>query len=53
LPGCIAVALSEEKTRQIVEDAELVLDLGGVSLHDETALGFSRRLDPAQFVSLG
>jgi TPP-dependent 2-oxoacid decarboxylase len=52
LPGCIAGALSEEKTRHFV-DAELVLDLGGVSLNDETTSGFSGRLDPAQFVSLG
>ena len=45
--------LSAEKTRQIVEDAELVLDLGGVSLNDETTTGFSGQLDPARFVSIG
>jgi len=34
--GMYAGAVSEEKTRHIVEDADLVLDLGGVSLNDET-----------------
>ncbi len=51
--GLYAGAVSEEKTRQIVEDAELVLDLGGVSLNDETTAGFSGRLDPARFISIG
>jgi indolepyruvate decarboxylase len=51
--GLYAGAVSEEKTRQIVEDAELVFDLGGVSLNDETTAGFSGRLDPARFISLG
>jgi indolepyruvate decarboxylase len=31
----------------------LVLDLGGVSLNDETTMGFSGRLDAARFVSIG
>jgi indolepyruvate decarboxylase len=48
-----AGALSAEKTRKIVEDAELVLDLGGISLNDETTAGFSGRLDSARFVSIG
>ena len=51
--GMYSGALSEEKTRQIVEYAELVLDLGGVSLNDGTTGGFSGRLDPARFVSIG
>src|ERR1700724_2280029 len=51
--GLYAGALSAEKTRKIVEDAELVLDLGGISLNDETTAGFSGRLDPARFVSIG
>jgi indolepyruvate decarboxylase len=51
--GMYAGALSAEKTRQIVEDAELVLDLGGISLNDETTMGFSGRLDSARFVSIG
>jgi indolepyruvate decarboxylase len=50
--GLYAGAVSAEKTRQIVEDAELVLDLGGISLNDETTAGFSGRLDPARFVSI-
>src|SRR6266545_864463 len=51
--GLYAGAVSEEKTRHIVEDADLVLDLGGVSLNDETTAGFSARLDAARFVSIG
>ncbi|MGB7151312.1 MAG: thiamine pyrophosphate-binding protein [Terriglobales bacterium] len=51
--GLYAGAVSAEKTRQVVEDAELVLDLGGISLNDETTAGFSGRLDPARFVSIG
>jgi indolepyruvate decarboxylase len=51
--GMYAGALSAQETRQIVENAELVLDLGGVSLNDETTIAFSGRLDPARFVSVG
>jgi indolepyruvate decarboxylase len=51
--GVYVGAVSAEKTRRIVEGAELVLDLGGVSLNDETTAGFSGRLDPARFVSIG
>jgi indolepyruvate decarboxylase len=51
--GLYAGTLSAAKTRRIVEDAELVLDLGGISLNDETTMGFSGRLDPARFVSIG
>ena len=50
--GVYAGAASAEKTRQIVENAELVLDLGGISLNDETTAGFSQQLDPARFVSI-
>jgi len=31
----------------------VILDLGGVSLNDETTLGFSQRLDPTRFISIG
>ncbi len=51
--GLYVGAVSAEKTRQIVEDAELVIDLGGVSLNDETTAGFSGRLDAERFVSIG
>jgi indolepyruvate decarboxylase len=51
--GLYTGALSAEKTRHIVEDAELVLDLGGISLNDETTMGFSGRLDSARLVSVG
>ncbi len=51
--GMYAGALSTKETRQIVEGAELVFDLGGISLNDETTMGFSGRLDPARFISVG
>ncbi len=51
--GVYAGALSPQKTKQIAENAELVLDLGGVNLNDETTMGFSGRLDPARFVTIG
>jgi indolepyruvate decarboxylase len=51
--GMYAGALSTKGTREIVEGAELVLDLGGVNLNDETTTGFSARLDPARFVTIG
>src|SRR5438045_9289045 len=38
--GMYSGALSTGETRQIVENAELVLDIGGVRLQDETAMGF-------------
>jgi indolepyruvate decarboxylase len=37
--GLYTGALSAERTRHIVEDAELVLDLGGISLNDESTMG--------------
>ena len=51
--GIYAGALSAQKTKQIVEDAELALDLGGVSFNDETTMGFSGRLDSARFITIG
>jgi indolepyruvate decarboxylase len=51
--GVYAGALSAEETRQIVEGADLVLDLGGISLNDETTMGFSGHLDSARFVTIG
>src|SRR6266704_4386353 len=51
--GMYSGVLSPKETREIVESAELVLDLGGLSLNDETTTGFTTRLDPARFVSIG
>src|SRR6266704_1778274 len=51
--GMYSGALSTKGTREIVEGAELVIDLGGVSLNDETTMGFSTQLDPARFISIG
>src|SRR5215813_3178581 len=51
--GLYEGAMSAETTRRIVEDAELVLDLGGISLNDITTRAFTARLDPARFVSIG
>jgi len=46
-------ALSSKGTREIVEGAELVIDLGGVSLNDESTMGFSTQLNPARLISIG
>lgn len=51
--GVYSGAASAERTREIVESAELVLDLGGVSLNDITTAGYSAHLDPARFISIG
>src|SRR5438477_201182 len=51
--GMCSGVLSAEETKKIVEGAELVLDIGGVSFNDETTMGFSTHLDPARFISIG
>jgi indolepyruvate decarboxylase len=51
--GMYAGASSAEETRQVIEAADLVLDLGGVNLNDITTGGYSARLDPARFVTVG
>src|SRR6202046_462011 len=51
--GMYAGAASDPKTRQIVEGADLVLDLGGVSLNDITTAAYSAKLDPARFITIG
>src|SRR5438445_1633268 len=51
--GMYSGALSTKETREIVEGAELVIDIGGVSFNDATTMGFSTRLDPARFISIG
>src|SRR2546423_11520828 len=51
--GMYSGVLSAEETKKIVEGAELVLDIGGVSFNDETTMGFSTHLDPARFISIG
>src|SRR6266481_4430115 len=51
--GMYAGVLSSDDTREIVESAEVVIDLGGISLNDETTMGFSTLLDSARFISIG
>src|SRR5882757_1877325 len=51
--GMYSGVLSAEETKKVVEGAELVLDIGGVSFNDETTMGFSTRLDPARLISIG
>jgi indolepyruvate decarboxylase len=51
--GMYSGVLSPKETREIVEGAEVVIDLGGISLNDETTTGFTTRLDPARFISIG
>ena len=47
-----AGAVSEPKTRQIIEGADLVLDLGGVNLNDITTAAYSGRLDLSRFITV-
>jgi indolepyruvate decarboxylase len=49
--GMYAGAVSEPKTRQIVEGADLVLDLGGVNLNDITTSAYSGQLDLSRFIT--
>src|SRR5258708_36234301 len=46
-------ALSDSKTREIVEGADLVLDLGGVNLNDITTASYSAHLDLSRFITVG
>jgi indolepyruvate decarboxylase len=51
--GMYAGAVSEPKTRQIVEGADVVLDLGGVNLNDITTAAYSGRPDLSRFITVG
>jgi indolepyruvate decarboxylase len=51
--GMYVGATSEPKTRQIVEGADLVLDLGGVNLNDITTAAYSGQLDLSRFITVG
>ncbi len=51
--GMYSGAASAAETREIVEGADLILDLGGVSLNDVTTACFSARLDPDRIVTIG
>ena len=51
--GFYAGAISAKETRQTVEGADLVLDLGGVNLNDINTASYSTQLDPARFVTIG
>jgi hypothetical protein len=48
-----AGAVSDPQTRQIVEGADLVLDLGGVNLNDITTASYSAQLDLSRFITVG
>ena len=51
--GMYVGASSAEETRQAVEAADVVLDLGGVNLNDITTAAYSARLDLARFITIG
>jgi indolepyruvate decarboxylase len=51
--GLYAGAMSAQSVREIVEGAEVVIDLGGVNLNDITTAAYSARLDPARFITVG
>jgi indolepyruvate decarboxylase len=51
--GMYVGAVSEPKTRQIVEGADIVLDLGGVNFNDITTAAYSGKLDLSRFITVG
>ncbi len=51
--GVYAGAVSAQNTREIVEGADVVLDLGGVNLNDITTTSYSARLDPTRLITIG
>src|SRR5271163_1777351 len=51
--GFYAGAVSPENTRQIVEGADVALDLGGVNLNDINTASYSAQLDLARFITVG
>jgi len=51
--GMYTGAVSDSKTREIVEGADLVLDLGGVNLNDINTAAYSTRLDLSRFITVG
>ena len=51
--GMYVGAQSNPKTRQIVESADLILDLGGVNLNDITTAAYSAQPDLSRFITLG
>jgi indolepyruvate decarboxylase len=51
--GIYAGAASAEETRQAVEGADVILDLGGVNFNDITTAAYSARLDLARFITIG
>ena len=51
--GLYAGAVSAQSTREIVESADLLLDLGGVNLNDITTASYSAQIDPARFITIG
>ena len=51
--GVYGGATSDPQTRRIVEDAELVLDLGGINLNDINTATYSAQLDPSRFITVG
>jgi indolepyruvate decarboxylase len=46
-------AVSAPKTRQVVEGADVILDLGGVNLNDITTAAYSGHLDLSRFITVG
>jgi indolepyruvate decarboxylase len=51
--GLYVGAMSAQSAREIVEGADVVLDLGGVNLNDITTAAYSAKLDPTRFVTIG
>jgi indolepyruvate decarboxylase len=50
--GVYSGAVSPQATRDIVESADLVLDLGGINLNDINTASYSTHLDPRRFITV-
>jgi indolepyruvate decarboxylase len=50
--GLYAGATSPQATRELVEGADVALDLGGINLNDITTASYSTRLDRARFITI-
>jgi indolepyruvate decarboxylase len=51
--GMYSGVLSSPEVLKAVEEADLVIDAGGVSFHDNNTIAYSSRISPDRFLSIG